>query len=30
MSKELQDKLDQASAAAQIVLDKILDEINNE
>jgi hypothetical protein len=30
MSKKLQDKLDQASAAAQIVLDKILDEIDNE
>jgi hypothetical protein len=30
MSRELQDKLDQASAAAQIVLDKILNEIDNE
>ena len=30
MSKELQDKLDRMSVAAQIVLDEILNEIDNE
>jgi hypothetical protein len=30
MSKELQETLDRMAAAAQIVLDEILDEIENE
>lgn len=30
MSRELQETLDRMAAAAQIVLDKILDEIENE